>query len=199
MKGFEYPPQPHARKHGPAGYVTYDSYRDWLRDEFLFRCVYCLHRERWYGRAGTFHIDHFVPVSVDAAGTCSYDNLVYACATCNEAKRAIGGLADPCEVSFASCLQIRDDGHVVALNAAGEKLTQVLLLNSQSNCHHRVLLMRTLSALQKAKPAIYREWLTFPDDLPDLRRKRVLSNTRPAGISSCHFVLREQGALPSTY
>ncbi len=100
VKGFEYLLKPHARKHGPAGYGTYDSYREWLRDEFLFRCVYCLHRERWYGRVGTFHIDHFVPVSVTAAGICSYDNLVYACATCNEAKRAIGGLADPCEVSL---------------------------------------------------------------------------------------------------
>jgi HNH endonuclease len=199
VKGFEYPLQPHARKHGPAGYVTYDSYKDWLRDEFLFRCVYCLHRERWYGRAGTFHIDHFVPVSVDAAGTCSYDNLLYACTTCNEAKRAIGGLADPCEVSFASCLRIRNDGHVVALNGAGEKLIQVLLLNSRSNYDHRSLLMRTLAALRKTRPAIYRNWLTFPDDLPDLRHKRAPANTRPVGILSCHFALREQGALPSTY
>ena len=198
MKGFEYPPQPHTRKHGPIGYVTYESYRDWLRDEFLFRCVYCLHRERWYGRGGTFHLDHFTPVSVDAAGTCSYDNLLYACATCNAAKKAILDVPDPCQVAFASCLQIRADGYVHALNTAGEKLSQVLLLNARPNREHRLRWMKTLSALQRVRPALYQEWMSFPDDLPDLRLKRV-GNIRSAGVQSCHFVLREQATLPATY
>ena len=65
MQGFEYQTAPHIRRHGPGGYQDYDSYRDWLRDEFLFRCVYCLHREQWYDRGATFNIEHFVPVAAD--------------------------------------------------------------------------------------------------------------------------------------
>src|SRR5438874_575576 len=45
---FKFATAPHARKHGPGGYETYQAYKDWLRDEFTFRCVYCLERERWY-------------------------------------------------------------------------------------------------------------------------------------------------------
>ena len=36
---FVYPTSPHPRRHGPAGYEDYDSFKDWLRDEFGFRCA----------------------------------------------------------------------------------------------------------------------------------------------------------------
>ena len=54
---YRYPSRPHLRKHGPRGYRTAVDFRPWLRDEFLFRCVYCLERE--------------------------YDNLLYVCQACN--------------------------------------------------------------------------------------------------------------------
>ena len=112
MNGFQYPAQPHVRRHGPAGYSDYESYRDWLRDEFLFRCVYCLHREQWPSRGTAFHIDHFIPVASSASGICEYTNLLYACAACNEAKSAILGIPDPCQIAFGDCLRIASDGHV---------------------------------------------------------------------------------------
>ena len=45
---FAYPRELHERRHGPLGYLDYGDYRPWLRDEFQFRCVYCLCRERWF-------------------------------------------------------------------------------------------------------------------------------------------------------
>jgi hypothetical protein len=45
---FRYPMSAHERRHGPRGYQDYRSYKPWLRDEFEFRCVYCLCRERWF-------------------------------------------------------------------------------------------------------------------------------------------------------
>ena|SRR5713101_1667716 len=63
---FAYPREPHGRRHGPAGYEDYGHYKPWLRDEFTFRCVYCLERETWYpNRAASFSADHFVPVVLD--------------------------------------------------------------------------------------------------------------------------------------
>ena len=44
---FVYPSTPHQRRHGPRGYADYGTYRPWLRDEFCFRCVFCLLREQW--------------------------------------------------------------------------------------------------------------------------------------------------------
>ena len=33
---FVYPTSPHARRHGPAGYEDYDSFKDWLRTNSAF-------------------------------------------------------------------------------------------------------------------------------------------------------------------
>jgi len=199
MVGFEYPTQPHTRRHGPEGYQDYNSFRDWLRDEFTFRCVYCLHREQWYGRGVTFHIDHSNPVTDDPQGECEYSNLLYACATCNEAKKAILNVPNPCRVAFHDCLRIMADGRVKALNANGKKLEQALGLNRPSNLRQRSRWMRTLDALNTNDPDLYREFMGFPDDLPDLRKKRVPNNTKPDGAANCYFALRERGELPRTY
>jgi hypothetical protein len=140
-----------------------------------------------------------VPVSIDPEGKCEYSNLLYACATCNEAKLNILGLADPCKVAFHQCLRITLEGRVVALNDHGEKLRQVLLLDSDSNVRYRSRLMRTLEALQKTDQVLYREYMGFPEDLPDLRAKRVPDNTKPEGAVNCYFALRENGNLSATY
>jgi hypothetical protein len=76
---FIYPPGPHVRRHGPAGYADHTGYQPWLRDEFSFRCVYCLLREQWGRVGGVFDIDHFLPVSNRPDLAAEYDNLLYAC------------------------------------------------------------------------------------------------------------------------
>jgi hypothetical protein len=199
MIGFEHPTSPHARRHGPAGYKDYSSYRDWLRDEFAFRCVYCLQRERWNSRRETFHVEHFVPTSVDPDGKCVYSNLLYSCASCNEAKGAILGLPNPCLVAFGSCLRVLADGHIDALNSDGEKLKQVLRLDSDRNVRDRFRWMRALDLLRTRAPSLYQEYMAFPEDLPDLRLKQVPENSRPDGATNCYFVLRERGELPTMY
>lgn len=168
MQGFEFPTKPHIRRHGPNGYKDYESYRHWLRDEFMFRCVYCLHREQWYGRGATFHIEHFFPVVEDASGTLEYSNLVYACATCNSAKLEVLGVPNPCKIAFADCVRIKEDGQVEALNKMGRSLIEKLRLNNPKNIEHRSRWMRNLATLQLHSPDLYREYMAFPEDLPDL-------------------------------
>ncbi|MCU0704218.1 MAG: hypothetical protein MUF18_09615 [Fimbriiglobus sp.] len=74
---FTYPDRPHGRRHGPVGYADYTSYRPWLRDEFAFRCVYCLRRETWGRVFGEFAVDHFLPVKHRPDLTTVYTNLLY--------------------------------------------------------------------------------------------------------------------------
>ena len=39
--------------------LNYQSYKPWLRDEFQFRCVYCLWRERWHSVGeDAFSVEH---------------------------------------------------------------------------------------------------------------------------------------------
>src|SRR4051794_14515518 len=94
MIPFDYPDQPHVRQHGPQGYAQVDSYRPWLRDEFSFRCIYCLDREKWQNHLGKFALEHFLPLSRHAEQELNYDNLVYACVSCNLIK-AEGEVPDP--------------------------------------------------------------------------------------------------------
>jgi hypothetical protein len=59
---FTYPRSLHVRRHGPCGYRNYRAYKPWLREEFVFRCVYCLWREWWCSEGDhIFSVDHLVP------------------------------------------------------------------------------------------------------------------------------------------
>ena len=58
---FAYPVHPTGRLHGPRGYTHVEVYRDWLRDEFSYRCAYCLMRETWLRGSSGFQIDHCIP------------------------------------------------------------------------------------------------------------------------------------------
>jgi hypothetical protein len=118
---FPYPLEPHARKHGPAGYTEYDSFRPWLRDEFSFRCVFCLSREQWGKMLGLWDIDHLIPQSRRPSLILSFDNLLYVCRSCNVLKSS-SLLADPCGTALAKCMKVQSNGQIVALNDDGKLL-----------------------------------------------------------------------------
>ncbi len=201
MHGFEYPADPHQRRHGPAGYKDYESFRPWLRDEFVFRCVYCLHRERWNSDDIAFNIDHFTPVSVDPALKSFYDNLVYACGRCNRAKTNIVGIPDPCQIAFGECLKVTEIGAVAAQNEHGVKLCDAMALNAKKRVEARGRWMRALLRLQATDAELYGEYMGFPSDLDDLRppKLRPPSNAMPQSVDDCFFAQREEGRLPCVY
>ena len=124
---FAYPPTPHHRRHGPSGYELYGGYKPWLRDEFVFRCVYCLEREMWYpDRASSFSVDHVIPQSEAPSLVCEYTNLVYACTRCNSARREVRVL-NPDEVAFGTHLQLGEQGLLEPLTADGQDLMDYLI------------------------------------------------------------------------
>jgi deoxyribodipyrimidine photolyase len=92
-----------------------------------------------------------------------------------------------------------DSGRVEALNPDGRKLEQALRLNSERNLRYRSRWMRNLEALRTNRPDLYEEYMRFPEDLPDLRKKHVPNNTKPEGAANCYFAPRERGELPRTY
>jgi hypothetical protein len=196
---FAYPETPHLRRHGPRGYADYESYRPWLRDEFSFRCVFCLGREQWSILPGAYDIDHFVPQSIHPEGRLDYDNLLYVCHSCNLSKS--DRLApDPCSVALGRCLEVHTDGTITALTDEGQALIDVLGLDNAKYTRFRHLWIDILRSLAIHDRETFIQGMRYPDDLPDLSRLRPPGgNIRPEGINNCFYALRARGKLPETY
>lgn len=196
---FEYPDDAPECRHGPQGYVDALSYHPWLRDEFAFRCVYCLLREQWGRALAEFDVDHFRPQVKDPALGLVYENLVNACHTCNLLKGA-RDLPDPRRVLTTKCVQVNPDGGIVGLTDDARKVVAVLGLNSEAFKRWRLLWMRNVELAKDYDPVQYRRLMGFPDHLPDLRRLRPPGgNARPEGLEESFFAKRRRGELPETY
>lgn len=200
---FAYSHQPHARRHGPCGYTDYSRYKPWLRDEFTFRCVYCLFRERWNPQGpASFSIDHAVPKSPFPERECDYENLLYACSLCNSFKQD-RLLPDPCGTAFSAHLCVSADGSITAISDEGRRLVQILHLNRPEMVEWRFRLLSVLTRLSSFENGAAQElqsWFGFPTELPDLsRRNPPEGNSRPEGVAQSYFERRRRGEIPDYY
>lgn len=188
---FEYPVPRETRRHGPFGYETYESYRPWLRDEFDFRCIYCLKRESWGQVTGDFDLDHFVPQSIDSRSRLDYFNLVYACHRCNLVKLN-QLIANPIIWLSADHIHVHPDGELAARNLESRRLILQLDLNAPQLLKWRVMWMRIIELAKERDPSLYQSLTGPPSDLPDLSRLRPPGNSRPEGLIESWFALRQQ-------
>ncbi|MBY0522416.1 MAG: hypothetical protein K2R98_03420 [Gemmataceae bacterium] len=199
MNPFTYPATAHVRRHGPQGYADLDSFRPWLRDEFSFRCVYCLLREQWAHVRGLYAIDHFRAVTHHPEQAQEYDNLLHACAGCNVAKGA-RDVPDPLLLLTSPAVQVSEDGTIHADNPNAAHLIELLGLDSERFAEFRMLWIGIATLAARHDSALHGRLMGYPADLPDLTALRAPGgNTRPEGIAqSCH-VQRQNGTLPETY
>ena len=209
---FTYSPEPHQRKHGPAGYRNYQDYKPWLRDEFAFRCVYCLERELWYpDRHASFSADHVEPQKDAPLRVCDYTNLVYACRRCNSYKVRVR-LIDPTAVGFGMHLRVDEKtGVIYAIKVdglpsrEGELIIRQLQLNEDPALSNRLYVIEMLALKQEfpANERVHRLFLQtfgYPDDLPDLRGLQPPDGNRCEGSEhGCYRALRDGSCLPDTY
>lgn len=117
------------RRHGPGGYESYASYRRELRDEFTFRCVYCLICEEWGRRDGEFDLDHFQPHANRPELVTEYENLVYACHTCNLRKSA-DEIFDPEQWLTKEMVRVYPDGRIEGQSPEARAIIARLTLDS---------------------------------------------------------------------
>ena len=167
--------------------------------EFAFRCVYCLDREQWQNYVGKFAVEHFLPVSSHPEQQTDYDNLVYACVSCNLTK-AQGHVPDPTQALLAGTVVIHDDGRMEAQTKEAAKLIDKLLLNSEECRAFRRRWISIIRLAQEHSHELYRELMGYPADLPDLSRLRPpAGNSRPQGIEQSHCARRQRDELPEIY
>jgi hypothetical protein len=203
---FRYSSTPHGRRHGPAGYSSYKRFKPWLRDDFTFRCIYCLFREKWYpDGAAAFGVDHHIPQSKAPSLALVYDNLFYTCQRCNSLKQDHEFFVNPSVEAIGSHMHVLPTGEVEALTKYGNILIDFLQLNDEERVRWRQHLLRLANAVnagmiepQQLADEIAAQF-KFPDNLPDLRALHPPNNSLPAGAESCYYVQRENGVLPSDY
>lgn len=197
---FAYPSKPHVRRHGPTGYSKYGQYRNWLRDEFAFRCVYCLRRETWLMLRRDHELDHFLPKSAHRDVERDYDNLVYACSECNGTKSA-KYLPSPESVAYGDCLRVDKDGVIHALDqrGVGAAVIEALRLDAPEYTRLRRQVIETVAGL-RSRPRVLKLWLGYPDDLPNLSAEKTPKhNKRPKGIHDSHYERKRRDELPDYY
>lgn len=109
----------------------YRQYREELAADFNHHCGYCGDSDS--PRKECFEIDHFVPKKhLNTISENDYTNLVYACRSCNNAKRAKWptekenisndgkcGWIDPCDDSYDEQFERSDTGVIVAKTELG--------------------------------------------------------------------------------
>lgn len=128
------------RRKGVEGLTHYPEAKPLLEQDFYFLCGYCgkdgkLMHER-------FHIDHFVPKSLDEDRVNDYYNLVLACPKCNLAKsdkwptedvkrsnNGTVGFVDPATEEFDEHLERNDKGYVVGKTLVGQDMCRMLHLD----------------------------------------------------------------------
>jgi hypothetical protein len=196
---FAYPAAAHVRRHGPRGYADYESYRPWLRDEFAFRCVYCLLREVWGAFKGVYALDHFLPVASRPDLALEYDNLLYGCVSCNLSKGSLE-TPDPLSALLRAAVQVSEDGGIHGNTPDGQKLIDLLGLHRPRLREFRELWLRIVRLAALHDPALVRRLLGYPVDLADLSTLRPPEgNARPDGVTHSYLARRQRGELPAGY
>lgn len=128
------------RRDNIAGLSHYSDARKMLEEDFQYLCGYC-------GKNGKtmhqkFHIDHFVPKSLDPNREKDYYNLVLACPKCNLLKSdkwptknkdipndGEKGFVDPASEQFDQHVERNEQGYVVGITPLGKDMCSTLHLN----------------------------------------------------------------------
>ena len=174
--------------------------RDWLRDEFEFRCVFCLSREAWGTFVGVWDIDHLLPRVIRPDLALEYDNLLYACHGCNLCKRA-HIFPDPSQQAYGQHLRVDHDGKIHGKTPEGRRMIRLLKLDRSTARRYRWLKIREERSLAQTDPEAHRVFMGYPDELPDIEAldKEVPRNNRSAGVAESCLARRKRGVLPETY
>ena len=126
--------------------------KKFLSRDFLRQCAYCKIREGDLGGPDSFEIDHFLPET--KGGSDNYDNLYYACATCNgkSGKSDIWSktLLDPCKENiYGVHIALLDNYRFNDVTSQGKEYIKTLKLNRKSYVRKRETLAKHKKELEE--------------------------------------------------
>jgi hypothetical protein len=175
-----------------------------MRDEFCFRCVYCLRREVWCFQDSDFELDHEVAQSIVPELCRDYANLVYACHNCNQ-RKGNKRLPSPTDVAFGASMEViisgDNYGTIHPLNTDGTRLIDELSLDAPKITRARRRFIEITRSFENNDRPMLLVWMGFPEDLPNLSSvsPQPKDNLLPGGVAESWYNRRELGNLPETY
>lgn len=130
-------------------YGHYSAYKDYVREDSQYRCVYCdVHENELNRDINTRYekmsIDHFRPKSLYPHLERNPHNLVLACQDCNHNKQddfpafgrpdgnsvdGVAGYVDPFGVNRNNYFEINHEGELIAKQHPADYMIRVLILN----------------------------------------------------------------------
>lgn len=133
------------------------KYRDkrckkFLSRDFVKKCAYCKIREGDLAGPDSFEKDHFIPVS--NGGTDEYDNLYYACASCNGKAGKWDywskTLLNPCRDDIWGIhINLSDDFRYEKITEQGDEYIKTFKLNRKSYVNQRRVIAKHQMELQE--------------------------------------------------
>ena len=198
---FDYP-STFTAKYAPWGYSRYASYKDWLRDEFGFRCVYCLTREKWCPTGHRdFAVEHIAPKVSNKKMSTVYENLAYSCHLCNSlkgTKLTINPRVNP----FGNHLAVNPDGTINGTTPQGRKMILLLGLDDPERNALRKRYIDIYNAFQNPSLNtsqfvidLYNDVFGYPVPMPDLKAKNPLGLKNKKSVNRCCYQ-RHHGKSP---
>ena len=138
-------------------------------------------------------------MSIHLSAVNDYDNLIYACTTCNLTKQALV-IPDPLAVLIDADVHVTEDGPIQANTPEAACLIESMGLDSEELVEFRMTWIGIIALAARCDSALFRRIMGFPGDLPDLANLLPPGgNTRPAGVDKSYRMQRERGELPSSY
>jgi HNH endonuclease len=129
------------KRSSPLPRSQYADYRQELRRDFEFSCAYCTMLELEAMGIG-FEIDHYDPVTHNAALANEYTNLVYSCDSCNGRKSSYLPEPDPARPEvrllrpdlddFDEHAEMKTDLHLKERTPAGRYTIKLIGLNRKT-------------------------------------------------------------------
>lgn len=133
-------------------WITNKTNKKYLAIDFKHRCAYCDDCDSTYNGENSYAVEHFAPKGKFPHLRYTYDNLLYACSYCNEAKSddwpskspaitVVGdcGYIDPCKKEYYDHLD-RDDetGRIIFKTELGKYMYEHLNLGLK---RHSIIFM----------------------------------------------------------
>ena len=121
---------------------------------------------------------------------------------------------DPCSVAFHGFYRFEPDGSVTPLDRAGERYIEILGLDAPHLANFRLRTFRTYRRLEELIELLgddvdeleeadvleeIADLLGYPDDIPNLRRKRHKLSSKPNSEEQCYFARLERREIPAIY
>lgn len=129
------------RSYSGDKWKTNKTNKKYLAQDFDHRCAYCDDWDKYNGGMRSYHVEHFAPKEKFPDLKYTYDNLLYACPYCNEAKSdkwpsdkaeisVVGdkGFVDPCTEEYYAYIYRNEDGSIGYNGKLGEYIYNELNL-----------------------------------------------------------------------